>query len=220
MDNVIHMSLSDLLKKSAMQICYLRKNKEKTPPATKQQIEGNIAAHSKAMDEKFVEMRGTYCMDYLKLRILIHYAFDEISPHDKGCLLIEHKNIPSGSTVELWYRNAAILQTGAYQAFASENPSKHLETATFYINQGNSKNEFELGTMYLHSELHFGKLVYSVHVPKSREIVDFYKQKAIATLDYSTAKEWDAKYKREEFDAMHSNLSYRKIQSDETIQIK
>lgn len=219
-DNVIHMSLSDLLKKSAMQICYLRKNKEKIPPATQQQIEGNEAAHAKALDEKYIEMRGTYVMDYLDKRILIHYAFDEISPHEKGCLFIEHKNIKPGSTVELWYRNAAILQTGTYQAFARINPNKHLETAQFYIDQGNPKIEMDLGTMYLHSELHFGNWIYTVHVPEANELVDFYKRKAIASLDYDTARLWDDKYKRKEFDTNHRYIAYREMQSDETIKIK
>lgn len=218
--NVLHMSLSDLLKKSAMQICYLRKNQEKTPPVTKEQIEGNIAAHEKTLDKRYVEMRGTYELHITDKKILIHYAFDEIQPTDVACLLIEHKNIKSGSTVELWYRNSSILQTAAYQAFAKVNPDKKLETATFHVKDGNPKVEFELGNQYIRSELHFGPLVYTVIATEPDELVNFFCQKAIASLDYDSARMWDKRYKFKEFDNLHTHLTYRILKDNESIKIK
>jgi hypothetical protein len=214
---IIHMSLSGLLKSSAKQLCYLRKNR-KEKPVTNEQLEGNEAALKKS--EGLVEMRGTYEFEYLDKKILIHYAFDELKPNDKSCLFIEHKNIKSGSTVELWYRNACILQTAAYQAFAKLNPNKHLETATFHVKDGYEKQEFELGNRYLRSELHFGNYIYSVLASTPEELVDFYKRKAIASLEYDPSKEWDGKYKFKEYDFMHANLAYRILKEDETIKIK
>ena len=214
---IIHMSLSGLLKSSARQLCYLRKNK-KEKPVTDEQIEGNEAALKKSVG--LVEMRGTYEFEYLDKKILIHYAFDEIQPNDMSCLFIEHKNIKSGSEVELWYRNSAILQTAAYQAFAKLNTNKHLETATFHIKDGYEKQEFDLGNRYLRSELHFGNYVYSVIATTPKDLVEFYKKKAITSLEYDPAKAWDDKYKFQEYDFMHSNLAYRILAKDETIKIK
>lgn len=214
---IIHMSLSGLLKSSARQLCYLRKNQQEKP-VTDEQLEGNEAALKKSIG--LVEMRGTYEFEYLDKKILIHYAFDEIQPNDKSCLFIEHKNIKSGSTVELWYRNASILQTAAYQAFAKVNPNKHLETAQFHIKEGYEKQEFELGTLYLRSELHFGNYIYSVIASTPEELVEFYKSKAIASLEYDPAKMWDDKYKFKEYDFMHAHLAYRLLAEDETITIK
>ena len=219
-EDVIHMSLSDLIKKTAMQICYLRKNQDKVPEPTQEQIEGSEIQLSKALS-KLVEMRGTYAFaTNFGQKILIHYAFDEIVPNETSCLFLEHKNITPGSTVELWYRNAAILQTAAYQAFAKANPDKHLETAFFHINNGNPKLEFELNNLYLRSELHLGDMIYSVVAVKFQELVDFYVRKAIATLNYDDAKEWDWKYRRREFDYTHSYITYRNLQQSETIQVK
>jgi hypothetical protein len=219
-NEVMHMSLSDLVKKSAMQICYLRKNQEKQPEPTEQQIAGAEAGLAKAMS-KLVEMRGTYSVpNNFGQTILIHYAFDEIVPNDKACLFLERKNIPSGQTIELWYRNAAILQTAVYQAFAKQNTNRELETAQFFINQGNPKLEFDLGNLYLRSELHLGDIIYSVIAVDPRELVDFYIKKAIATLNYESAKQWDWKYKHKEFDYNHTNITYRLLHASETIEIK
>lgn len=217
---VIHMSLSDLVKKSAMQICYLRKNKEMTPDPTPEQIAG-AEEQKRKVQSKLVEMRGTYAFaNNFGQKILIHYAFDEIIPNDTSCLFVEHKNIPPGSTIELWYRNGAILQTAVYQAFAKCNEDKHLETAQFFINQGYSKLEFELENRYLRSELHLGDVVYSVTAVNFEELVNFYVRKAINTLNYDDAKQWDWKYKRKEFDYNHTNITYRNLQESETITIK
>ncbi len=219
-NEVIHMSLADLVKKTAMQICYLRKNKEMTPDPTPEQIAGHEAQLSKAQS-KLVEMRGTYAFaNNFGQEIQIHYAFDEILPNDKSCLFLEYKNIPPGSTIELWYRNSAISQVAAYQAFAKANTDKHLETALFFINQGNPKLEFELGNRYLQSQLHLGDMIYSVVAVEFQELVNFYVRKALATLNYDQAKEWDYKYRRREFDYTHSYIAYRNLQDSESIQIK
>jgi hypothetical protein len=56
-EDVIHMSLSDLVKKTAMQICYLRKNQDKVQDPTPEQIEGHEIQLAKAQT-KLVEMHS------------------------------------------------------------------------------------------------------------------------------------------------------------------
>jgi hypothetical protein len=214
------MSLSDLVKKTAMQICYLRKNEDRVPEPTEEQIAGAEASLAKALS-KLVEMRGTYSIpNNFGQTLLIHYAFDEIVPNEKSCLFLERKNIPPGQTVELWYRNAAILQTAVYQAFAKHNENKELETAQYFINQGNPKLEFNLGNLYLRSELHLGDIIYSVTATDPKALVDYYVKKAIATLNYDAAKTWDYRHRYKDFDFNHCSLTYRLLHASETIQIR
>ena len=209
MDDILHMSLSDLLKQSAMQMCYLRKKNEKKP-VTKGQIEGNKVAHAKS-ESKYMEMRGTYKMFN---NLLIHYAFDEIQIEEKSTLLIEHKNIREDRPIELWYLQSSILQTAVYQAFVRENPSKDLYTATFYVKEGNPKLHLKLNNNYLRSELRMGDDHYSVVANDAKALVEFYCNKALATLNYESAKSWDAQYKHKEFHHLFSNFVYRQISHD------
>lgn len=215
---IIHMSLSDLLKKSAMQICYLRKNKEKTTQPSEAALEGNEKALGKS-ESKYIEMRGTYKFKYGKTNISIHYSFDEIVPNEVACLLIEHKNITDNSGVELWYRNSSILQTAVYQSFASLNSDRKLRTATFFINEGNPLQVFDIDKLYLRSELHLGNQIYSVTAVNEQELFAFYLRKATATLSYDTAKEWDTLYKHKEFDHLHNHIKYRLLQQSDRVNI-
>ena len=166
-------------------------------------------------------MRGTYSIpNNFGQTLLIHYAFDEIMPNERSCLFIERKNIPSGQTIELWYKQAALLQTAVYQAFAKENSNTELETAQFFINQGNPKLEFNLGSLYLRSELHLGDIVYGVTAIDPAALVKYYVDKAIATLNYEAAKTWDFRHKYRDFEFNHNAFTYRLLHESGTIQIR
>lgn len=203
--NELHLSLSQLIKQSAMQTCYLRKN-NKAKPVTKAMIQGNDIAIDKSESE-YVEMRGTYNHDNL----LIHYAFDEVNVNDVSALLIEHKNITSGSPVEMWYFEYSILQTAVYQAFAQVNRNTKLQTATFYTNKGNPKLELDFGNLYLRSELRMDNRAYTVIATDAKKLVKFYCEKAVATLNYNDAKEFDLKYKHQEYKKLQECLSFRPV---------
>lgn len=204
----IHLSLSALLKQSAMQSCYLRK-KKKEKPVSEAMVQGNILAHEKSISE-YVEMRGTYNHKSFN-NFLIHYAFDEIEVNDKSALLIEHKNITSEKPVEMWYFESCVLQTAVYQAFAKVNKNKHLQTATFHIKEGNPKEELELNNLYLRSQLRMGDDVYTVVVTDPIKLVNFYCRKAEAILDYDNARKFDSLYKFKEYKALKECLSFRPI---------
>lgn len=202
-------SLSDLIKKSARQLCYLRKNKV-IQPATEAQIEGNKIAIERTQS-LYAEMRGTFSTD----NITIYYAIDEVQVNDKAACLIEHKHIRNMDEVELWYRNASLLQTAVYQAFSKVNKNTLLETATFFVKEGNPKLEIDLKNRYIRSELHFGTEIYSVLVNNPQDIVNFYIQKSNMINDYDLASDWDKKYKHREFDYLHNHITYRLIQPHE-----
>jgi len=209
--NGIHLSLSQLLKQTAMQTCYYRKNK-KEKPVTEQMVKGNEIAHEKSVS-KYIEMRGTYEHKHL----LIHYAFDEIEVNDVSALLIEHKNITSEKPVEMWYFESCILQTAVYQAFAHVNSNKILQTATFFVNEGNPRIELDLGNRYLNSQLRMGDKSYTVLVKDQKRLVEFYCEKALATFEYDTAKAFDTKYRRKEYQTLMDCLSFRPITHEGSI---
>jgi|GEM_PF-3044585 len=209
-----HLSLSQLLKQSAMQTCYQRKNNiQKT--VTEAMIKGNEVAHAKTVS-KYMEMRGTYRIEDK----LIHYAFDEVEVNDVSALLIEHKNITSGRPVEMWYFESAILQTAVYQAFAHVNTDKHLETAVFFLNEGNPKMELDITNLYLNSELRMDNKTYKVLVTDAKKLVDFYCYKAVCTFDYTKAKAFDARYKFREYKALQQFLSFRPLTEDKPLYIE
>ena len=203
--NGIHLSLSSLLKQSAMQSCYLRKKKEEKK-VTDAMIKGNKIAQDKSIS-KYIEMRGTYSHRHL----LIHYAFDEIEVNEASALLIEHKNITSGKPVEMWYFESCVLQTAVYQAFAKMNETKHLQTATFHVNAGNPKLELDLGNLYLRSQLRMGDDCYTVIVTDPERLVNFYCEKALATFEYDDARAFDKNFKRKEYKTLKECLSFRPI---------
>ena len=198
-----HLSLAKLLKQSAMQLCYERKNKI-VKPATEAQIKGNEMAHKKS-ESKFIEMRGTYSFKDM----LIHYAFDEVQIEDETAKLIEHKNITSGTAIEEWYFNSAILQTATYQAFANTNPNKMLQTATFFIEQGMPMMELDLTNLYLTSELRMDNMQYEVLLKESKKIVDFYCYKAQCSFDYNLARVFDDKYKFKEYNYLKDLITIK-----------
>jgi len=200
-----HLSLAQLLKQSAMQTCYKRKNKV-VQPATEAQIAGNEMAHAKS-ESKFIEMRGTYEDEDR----LIHYAFDEVKVNELSATLIEHKNITSGRPVEMWYFESCVLQTAVYQAFAQVNPNKHLQTATFFLQEGNPMVELELNNLYLNSELQMNDDKYKVLVMDAKKLVEFYCYKAKCTFDYTKAKAFDARYKFQEYKYLQQYLTFRPL---------
>lgn len=197
------MSLSKIMKQSAMQSCYLRKkNQEKT--VTQQMIEGNKVAHEKAQSQ-YLEMRGQYKYQNL----IINYSFDEIKVNEKALTLIEHKNIASGKAVEMWYFESCVLQTAVWKAFMQENPDKHLQTATFFRREGNPLMELDITNKFLNSELHMGEKVYHVQVLDPKRLVEFYCMKAMSTFDYESAKKFDRQFKFQEYNYLQDCLSFR-----------
>jgi hypothetical protein len=203
-----HLSLAQLLKQSAMQTCYKRKN-NKPVVVTEAMTAGNEIAHQKS-ESKYIEMRGTYKYEDL----LIHYAFDEVEINDVSALLIEHKNITSGSPVEMWYFESCILQTAVYQAFAQVNSDTMLQTATFHIKNGHAKQELDLKNSYLNSQLRLGDKHYTVLVSDAKRLVEFYCRKAVASFEYATAKAFDAEYKFKEYNTLLDCLSFRPVKGN------
>jgi hypothetical protein len=193
MNNALHISCASLVKCSARQICFYRHNK-KEKAVTPMMNDGQTFAE-RSTDSKYVEMRGTYKYG----EILMHYAVDEIRVEGKTATFIEHKYLAPNIQVKLWFFELSVLQTALYNALALENKKKHntkFVTASFYPG---TKQKLDLKNHKIVSFLNFGGNYFIVSSTKTKTLVDFYTEKAKASLDYNLAAEFDSKYKHKEY---------------------
>lgn len=177
---MITVAASDLLKKSAKQILYLRLHPEKSA-TTSLHTQGSILQKANTTS-RFQEMRGCYCDDTTK----IFYSIDEVHNNFNSATLIEHKAILIDSGTEK-YLERSILQAGAYHSLA-EIGDRKLTTATFYVAQGNPKQSLNLSNKNLTSKLLFGDRRFTILVRDEREVVKLLVGKAQATTNWDTVK--------------------------------
>lgn len=202
----LKLSLSDLLKKSSKQICYIR-NKRKNIVPSKAKIAGSKEQEKKSISE-YKEMRGTFSRDNL----LIFYSFDEMQISKDTLTLIEHKTIQDESTVEEWYFNSSVLQTAVYYAFLTENSAKEYYTAKFFRKQGHNTNYLDISKFSkINNILFFGKKKYQVTTTNTKELVNIYLKKARSTEEYFSATEWDDKWKFKEWAKLKKYITIKEI---------
>jgi hypothetical protein len=210
---VLQLSLADLIKKSAKSICYMRK-----PEKDFTQQKANSKLPEIEEQKIYYNMRGTYIANAIirlngnveEIQLNINYTFDSIEINELAAVFVEKKNI--NNTIELWYKNICLMQTAAYQAFAKSNINKQLQTASFAIANGATPLKMDLKNKFLRSELKMGEQeIYSIYVPEPKEIVNYFIEKAIHSLNYESAILWDAKHKYKDFDFLHTNINYRNI---------
>jgi hypothetical protein len=223
----IHMSLADLVKQSAFQICHLRKKPE-LKETTPEQIHGNELALEKSQSE-YLEMRGSFKFLYNSdTEVIIHYAFDEIlldfrddnkAQVMKGSqLYIEHKNIFKSDSLNEYTVYLYIMQLAAYAAFNEMNPNRQLQTAEFFIKEGNPKMLLKAkDPMHCFYLLRINNIKIDISIVDPELIVSFFKQKAIATLDYDRAKEWDIDWKMSTWAALSPSIKHTPVPWHETI---
>lgn len=208
--NIIQISLADLIKKSAKQICYIRQHQKQYPSNDN---------HKYIMNDelkKYYNMRGTYEAvvkvvtngTIEDMQFNINYVFDTIEVNDLSSLFIEQKNI-TGS-IEPWYKQSCLVQTATYLAFAKANKNRILQTAAYAIDSGEPCLKLDIGNKFLRSELRLDKrTAYFVYVGDPEKIIQYYIEKAMHTFNYNDAEKWDAKHKHKDFDFLHSSITYR-----------
>ena len=206
METLIHISISELIKKSAKTICYFRKKKKKYE-VNDAMIAGNNNACKKTISD-LKEMRGTYKHKHY----LIHYVFDELQVHKNKLTLIEHKHIKQGSIIEEWYKNCSILQAATYYSFLLKNTDKNYVTANFFVCQGNSVNNFNIKLFEkVESILDMCQIKYKIVLNNPSKFVKFYLKKNESTFNYDDAISWDSKWKFKEFNHLEKYLTYSKL---------
>lgn len=207
---IIQISLADLVKKSAKQICYIRQNTKQYNPNEN---------HKHIINEslsKYYNMRGTYEAvvkvvtngKVEDVQFNINYVFDTIEINDLSALFIEQKNIKG--SIEPWYKQSCLVQCAAYLAFAKGNKNNMLQTASFAIDSGEPSLKLNLRNRFLRSELRLDKRTeYFIYVNECEKIIQYYVEKALHTFNYDDATRWDDKHKHKDFDFLHTSINYR-----------
>jgi len=213
MDQYINISLSNLIKQSAKQLCYLRL-KHSTHTHIHNQLNLTKVLNDKNIS-RYDEMRGTCQFGILR----INYTFSEMKVNDVSAELIEYKQTSKDIHKEMWYFESCILHSATYQAFAKINPHKILRTASFSLQKGNPLQAIDLTGLYLRSILHMDGKKYKIIVSDAKKIVKFFIEKAIASLDYDTAKKFDKEFKHKEFATLSPHMIYRSL-SDKKVKSK
>lgn len=192
----MYFSASDLIKKSASQICYFR-NKPKSAP-TARQNDGNNYADNNIIG--LPEMRGMFRSKYG----IICYSFDETLAFVDWLQFREYKYVVDPLTVEPWLLKSSLLQVAFYQALFMLNEDKMLSTATFYVNKGHSSNTIDGSyAKKVSFFLYFGDDRYEVVVKEPYKVVLLFLMKAHMSINYNKSRAYDKEYKFKEYEHLY-----------------
>lgn len=190
--------------RSCMQLKLFREHPELIPKPNSNVIDGETFQHkvSSSMENLIgEEMRGTY----IHGDICINFCNDIVC-NDR---IIEVKSVSEERGVPEWYLKSSTLQCAMYKALIRKSYGK-LITASFFSKLGNPVTEtiVDKNINYL---LYFGKNIYEVEVYNDDSIVDFFIEKAKASLDWTNAKIFDANYKHREYETLKDYFKITKI---------
>lgn len=199
----IKISASDLVKRSAMQICYLRNKKLQHKPSA--QMMRGVEHQQKKSTSQFIEMRG---MVKWNDDFLVYFCVDEVIEKKNKLIFKEHKNIEG--QCEEWYINSSIIQTAFYHALGLE--INHMCTAKFLRKEYETKYLTNISELSIESLLEMGdNMKFSVYPKDAEKIIAYYKQKAYCTTNYNDAKSWDLKNKFQDWKNLKKYIEYGKI---------
>lgn len=206
-------SASELVKRSAAQLVFLR-NAKVRPKPTPQALVGEAYQHAvseqmKSDGHKVAdEMCGCYRYDdnavYFCIDIVRNDEFVEV----KSVLDENHKNT---LIYPEWYFQISILQCAVYKALLTAMDGCTLVTPKFRLDAG-----YELITKNVDKSLpyrlKFGEVgTYTVDVVGQNRIIEFIKDKISSLTDYDTARKFDGVYKHREFELLRDCFTYKKI---------
>ena len=126
-----------------------------------------------------------------------------------GYRVLKVKSVIDGSNVEDWYFNSCVLQCAVYKSLLDKS-NKHLITSKFFADMGNPVIETTINNDIKYY-LRFGNSLYLVEVTNTDFIVDFIVKKAVASLEWDSAKNFDAKYKHKEFETLKDYFTVSKV---------
>ena len=202
---MITFSAKDLLTKSCRQIKMLNAHPEYKVAPSSMMIYGSKFQDAVADTIPNVigqEMRGIYTN--AAHGITINFSNDIVC-NDR---IIEVKSVV-GQAPE-WYRRSSLLQCALYKSLIMLG-SRHLETASFYVNEGHERVE-ALVNQSIRYILIFGEEKYEVEVKDAAQIVGFFEHKAVCCSGtWALATNWDERYKHLEFECLKGCFSYRNI---------
>lgn len=136
------------------------------------------------------ELGGVFNYDDISI-----YFSNDIVCYDK---IIEIKQV--NGQYEDWFLKNSMLQCALYCSFIRLG-SNYLTTSNFFLKEGNDKKSIIVNPN-IDYFLQFGNKLYKINVYNPTMIVNFFLNKAIASLDYESAKQFDNLYKHNEFELL------------------
>lgn len=198
------LSASDLVKRSALQIRYLRIKREQI--LTRRMLSGiayqnKVAVELQAEDAQ--EFRTTLSVDDLTI-----FACHDIVTSD---YIMEVKSIEEGSKVEDWYIESSLLQTAFYKALLMCSDGK-VFTPKFRIKEGYKRQMKQLD-VNLPYRLKLGNLAsYEVNVVSPMELIKYFAEKGrITFLSREECVAYDKIHKFKHVSFCHDYYTYTKL---------
>jgi hypothetical protein len=193
-------SASDLIKKSAKQILFLRNRKERvtTGMIRGTEYQAKVVEKLNAFAE---EMRGTFSKD----NIIIFYTNDMI----KDDIIYEVKMVDEERDTPDWYRESSILQAVFYKSLLMSG-NGILTTPSFRIKEGYDSKTIKvpIDSSY---RLLFGEEEYKIEVLDKDKIINYFIRKANATFDWSDAELYDYDHKFKHFTDLKKYFKFKRI---------
>ena len=199
-------SAKELCTRSCMQLKMFMEHPEKkpTPFENPNIVMGDKYQHELARNFTNVideEMRGSL----VTANLTINFTHDIVCD-DK---IVEIKYVDPARELEDWYLKSSLLQCAIYKALTNKCGG-HLETATFRVNMGHEK-QYATVQHDIPYILYFGNDKYKIMTNNDDAITDFIINKAYASLDWTEAKNFDARYKHKEYETLSPYFSAIKL---------
>jgi hypothetical protein len=117
---------------------------------------------------------------------------------EKG--IIEIKSVDKNRQTD-WYFTQSVTQCAVYSVL-SMYCNYDLKTAKFYTNQGNPYVSYKYEREEVPYYLYFGDEIYRIDILDIDKILQFITEKAIACMEWETAREFDKQYKHMEYNIL------------------
>ena len=202
----MNLSAKDICSRSCMQIKMFIEHPELKPKPTFDMLAGE--EHHKEVASKLKDIIGMEMGNCFKVfggDILIWFSNDICC--EKGIVEVKSVNPEKESS---WYFNMSCVQCAVYSTLSSLC-NYNLKTAKFFTEQGNPYIFYRYNRDVVPYFLYFGDDIYKIEVTNRDEIIKFITNKAIACLDWESAKEFDKNFKHMEFKVLSQYFTISKI---------
>lgn len=191
----MNLSAKDLCSRSCMQIKMFMEHPELKPKPTFNMLEGE--RHHREVASKLKDIIGEEMGNCLNIhmgdKITVWFSNDICC--EKG--IVEIKSVDKERPSD-WYFNNSVTQCAVYSVL-SMYCNYDLRTAKFFTDKGNPYIRYKYDRENVPYFLYFGDEIYRIDILDIDKILWFITEKAIACMEWETAKEFDKKYKHLEY---------------------
>lgn len=194
----MNLSAKDICSRSCMQIKMFIEHPELKPKPSFNMLEGET--HHREVASKLKDVIGEEMGNCLNIYdgngITIWFSNDVCC--EKG--IIEIKSVDKNRQTD-WYFTQSVTQCAVYSVL-SMYCNYDLKTAKFYTNQGNPYVRYKYEREEVPYYLYFGDEIYRIDILDIDKILQFITEKAIACMEWETAREFDKQYKHMEYNIL------------------